>query len=97
MSMLKQQSKVNNKNTEDDLKMLLRILSTVKKVLLNYPYMTGLHIPGHQLNQSEYALQRVVKSFSNLLFQFAECHLTHTYRVVYHFCELQNINYLVQK
>jgi len=30
-----------------------------------------------------------------LLFALPEHHLTHTYVVVYRFCELENINYLV--
>jgi len=57
--------------------------------------LTGQLIPEHQLNQHEYTLQRVVESFGNLLFEFAEQHLTHTYQVVFQFCELKNIGYLV--
>jgi len=52
-------------------------------------------MPGHSLTQSEYALQQVVESFSNLLFSLDEQHLTHTYRVVFRFCELAGIDYLV--
>jgi hypothetical protein len=37
----------------------------------------------------------VVESFSNLLSELAEHHLTHTYAVVFHFCQLENIDYLV--
>jgi hypothetical protein len=50
---------------------------------------------GQRLTQSEYALQQVVKLFGNLLFQFKEAHLTHTYRTVFRFCQLENIDYLV--
>jgi hypothetical protein len=50
---------------------------------------------GHRMTQSESALQRTVKLFGNLLFQLEELHLTHTYRVVFRFCELENIGYLV--
>jgi hypothetical protein len=52
-------------------------------------------MPGHQYTPSEYALQKVVESFGNLLFELAEQRLTHTYAVVYHFCQLENIDYLV--
>jgi hypothetical protein len=50
---------------------------------------------GRHLTQSEYALQQIVQSFSDLLFQLEEAHLTHTFRVVFRFCQLQNIDYLV--
>ena len=52
-------------------------------------------MPGHQYTHAEYALQKVVMSFGNLLFKLAEHHLTHTYAVVFRFCELETINYLV--
>jgi hypothetical protein len=52
-------------------------------------------MPGHQYTPAEYALQKIVESFSNLLFELAEHQLTHTYAVVYRFCELENIDYLV--
>jgi len=50
---------------------------------------------GHQFTQAEYALQKVVESFGNLLFELAEHRLTHTYAVVFRFCQLENIDYLV--
>jgi hypothetical protein len=50
---------------------------------------------GHCLTQSEFALQQVVELFGNLLIQLAEAHLTRTYQEVFHFCQLENINYLV--
>jgi hypothetical protein len=50
---------------------------------------------GQQLPQSEYALQKVVESFGDLLFQLEEARLTHTYEVISHFCQLENIDYLV--
>ena len=52
-------------------------------------------MPGHNLTQSEYALQQVVEWFGNLLFSLYEHHLTHTYRVVLRFAQLENIDYLV--
>jgi len=52
-------------------------------------------MPGHRYTQSEYALQQVVETIGNLLFTLEEQHLTHTYRVVYRFRELENIDYLV--
>jgi hypothetical protein len=50
---------------------------------------------GRHLTQSEYALQQVVELFGNLLFQLEETHITHTYRVVFHFCQIKNLDYLV--
>jgi hypothetical protein len=52
-------------------------------------------MPGHHYLPAEYALQRVVETFGNLLFELAEYHLTHTYAVVFCFCQFENINYLV--
>jgi hypothetical protein len=48
---------------------------------------------GQRLTQSEYALQKVVELFGNLLIQLEEAHLTHTYQMVSHFCQLGNIVY----
>jgi hypothetical protein len=50
---------------------------------------------GLRLTQSEYALQQVVELFGNLFIQLEEAHLTHTYQVVFRFCQLENIEYLV--
>jgi hypothetical protein len=52
-------------------------------------------MPGHQYTPVEYALERVVESFGNLLFKLAEHHLTQVYTVVFRFCQLDNIDYLV--
>jgi len=52
-------------------------------------------MPGHQYTQAEYALQRVVESFGNLLFELAEYRLTHIYAGVFRFCQLEDIDYLV--
>jgi hypothetical protein len=52
-------------------------------------------MPEHQLNQQQYALQWVVKSFSILLFDSAEHDLTHTFCVVFLSRELESIDYLV--
>jgi len=54
-------------------------------------------MPGHRYTPAEYALQKILESFGNLLSELAEHHLTHTCAVVFHFCELENINYLVLK
>jgi len=50
---------------------------------------------GRHLTQSEYALQHVVELFGDLLFQLEAAHLTHTYQVVFRFCQLENIDYLL--
>jgi hypothetical protein len=50
---------------------------------------------GRRLTQSEYALQRVVELFGDLLIQLEDARLTHTYQVVIRFCQLENIEYLV--
>jgi hypothetical protein len=92
---LKQQSTVNNQNTEDELKILLRILSILSPLLPSYIYMIRQSMSGRHLSQSEYALQKVVEAFGNLLFQLQEAHFTHTYQVVFRFCQLENIDYLV--
>jgi hypothetical protein len=52
-------------------------------------------MPEHQYTPAEYALQKIVKSFGKLLFAFDEHHSTHTYAVVFRFCQLENIYYLV--
>jgi len=49
---------------------------------------------GQHLTQSEYALQWVVELFGDLLTQLEEAHQIHTYRVVFYFCQLENIDYL---
>jgi len=51
--------------------------------------MTGRH-----LTQSEYALQKAVGLFGDLLYQLDEEHLTHTYHVAFRSCQLENIDYL---
>ena len=56
--------------------------------------MSGQHIPRQQLTQSEFALEQTVDSFGNLLFQLEELHLTHTYGVVFRFCELEIVRFL---
>jgi len=50
---------------------------------------------GQHLTQSEYALQQIVVLFGELLSRLAEAGLIHTYRNVFRFCELENIDYLV--
>jgi hypothetical protein len=52
-------------------------------------------MPGHYYTQAEYALQRVVDSFGNLLFEMADNRLTHTDAVVFRFCQLESIDFLV--
>jgi len=53
------------------------------------------YMPGHRYTPSKYTLHQIVKLFGNLLFSLEEQHLSHTYRVVLCFCELENIDYLV--
>jgi len=52
-------------------------------------------MPGHVNTQAEYALQRVVELFGNLLLSLHELNLTHTYRVVFRIVELENMDCLV--
>jgi hypothetical protein len=52
-------------------------------------------MPGHQYTQAEYALQQKVESFSRLLSELKEHRLNHTYAVVFHWCQLESIDYLV--
>jgi hypothetical protein len=49
---------------------------------------------GRHWTQSEYALEKVVESFGDLLFQLDHVRLTHTYQVVFRFCQLESIDYL---
>jgi len=81
---LKQQSAVNNQNTEDDLEILSRILST-SKLLLSYIYMILHYMPGPRLTQSQYAHQKSVEHFRDLIVQPKEQHLRHISRVEWHF------------
>jgi hypothetical protein len=52
-------------------------------------------MPGHRYTPAKYALQKTVESFGNLLFELEEHRLTHIYAVVFRFCQLENIDYLV--
>jgi len=52
-------------------------------------------MPGHKYTHAEYALIRVVETFSNLLFTLHEHNSIHTYQVVFRFAQLENIDYLV--
>jgi hypothetical protein len=52
-------------------------------------------MPGHQYTQAEYALQQKVESFGRLLSELAEHRLNHTYSVVFRWCQLEDIDYLV--
>jgi hypothetical protein len=65
------------------------------KLLPLYIHVIGQSMPGLQYTQAKYTLQRVVESFCNLLCKLADHHLTHTYAVVFRFCKLVNIDYLV--
>jgi len=49
-------------------------------------------MPGYRLTQSEYALQQVVELLGNHLYTSAEQRFTQIYRVVFRFCELENID-----
>jgi len=50
---------------------------------------------GHYYARAEYALQRDVDSFGNLLFKLANHHSIKIYALVFPFCQLANIDYLV--
>jgi hypothetical protein len=50
---------------------------------------------GRQLTHTEYALQQIVVLFGEQLSRLAEVGLTCTYRDVFRFCELKNIDTLV--
>jgi hypothetical protein len=50
---------------------------------------------GRHLSQSEYALQRVLVLFGELLIQLDEAGSTNTYCDVLRYCELENIHNLV--
>jgi len=52
-------------------------------------------MPGHRYTPAEYTLQQVVELFGNLQFYSHQHRLTHTYRVVFRFVQLENIDYLV--
>jgi hypothetical protein len=52
-------------------------------------------MPGHQYTPAEYALRQKVESFVRLLSELEEHRLTHIYAVVWLFCQLENIDYLV--
>ena len=52
-------------------------------------------MPGHRYTPADYALQRVVELFGNLLFTLQEHNLYHTYREVFRFVQLDNIDFLV--
>ena len=94
-------SKLAFRYTEDDLKILSRILSIYphrNQSPIFLPYFinaTIYYMPVHRLTHSEYALQQVVESFGNLLFSLHEHNLIHTYRLVFRIAELENIDYLV--
>jgi len=62
---LEQQSTVNIQNTEEDLKILLRILSikTLSNLLLLSTYVISHNILGHRLTQSQYAHQKNIEHF----------------------------------
>ena len=52
-------------------------------------------MPGHRYTHAEYALIQIVETFGNLLYTLHEHNLTHTYRVVFRFAQLENIDFLV--
>jgi hypothetical protein len=68
---------------------------STSKLLFSYIHVIGQSMPGHKYTPAQYALQRIVESLGNLLFEFAEHRLTHTYAVVFRFSRIENIDYLV--
>jgi hypothetical protein len=65
------------------------------RLLPSYTHVIGQNIPRHHSTIAQYALQQIVESFSNLLCQLAKHHSTHTYQLVFCFCERKNIDYLI--
>jgi peptide subunit release factor RF-3 len=54
-------------------------------------------MPGHQYTPAEYTLQSIVESVGTMLFELAEHRLTHTYTVVFRFCQFENLDHLVRR
>jgi len=52
-------------------------------------------MPGHRYTPAEFALQRTVALFGDLLFTLHEHNLIHIYQVVYRFVQLEILDYLV--
>jgi hypothetical protein len=52
-------------------------------------------MPGHRYTPAEYALQQKVECFGRLLSELEEHRLTRIYAVVFLWCQLENIDYLV--
>jgi hypothetical protein len=52
-------------------------------------------MPGHKYTPAEYALQQKVESFGRLLSELEEHRLTHIYAVVFLWCQLEDIDFLV--
>jgi len=52
-------------------------------------------MPGQTYTPYEYALQKVVELFGNLLFSLHEHNQIRTYQVVIRFAQLDNMDYLV--
>jgi len=76
---LKQQSAVNIQNTEDDLKILLKSLSInhFQKLLPTSIHKISVYMPGYRLIQSQYAHQKNVQYFSDLIVQLDKQASTH--------------------
>jgi len=87
----KHQSTVNSQNTEDDLKILLRILSNSKEPCgpLYISWSGDICLEWDCHNLEKYALQWIVVLFGELLIQLDEAGLTHTYCDVLRCCELR--------
>jgi len=49
---------------------------------------------GHRYTNYEYALQLTVELFGNLQFTLHKHNLHHIYHVVFHFVQLENLDYL---
>jgi hypothetical protein len=51
---------------------------------------------GHRYTRTQYTLHQKVEPFANHLVQLAEHHLTPIYHVLFHFCDDQDIGYVVE-
>lgn len=82
--------------TEDDLKLISRILSiNPSRLLCYYIFMTFLYISGLKLTQSQYAHQKKVESFRGLIFSSDEHHLIIISQVIRLYIPCESFSYKV--
>jgi len=95
---LKQEPAGYNQNTEDDLKILLRILYIqTSQLLLYFIPMTSLYMAGLRLTPSQYAHQKNVETFGYLIFDLPEHRLIHISCIIFQYAILRGIGYEVHQ